>query len=166
MSSAPDLFTRATRGPVSVADLPEDADGVRYELIDGSLYVTPSADVPHQLLCFDMGRRLADRVPGELRVALEVNVIVGTQTLVIPDVAVIDPAHLTERDLGVAPAGLRLVIEVTSASTRRRDLSIKRELYREWNVPYVVLDRSVAPVATTVFGALPDWITLQELQIH
>jgi Uma2 family endonuclease len=50
-------------------------------------------------------------------------------------VTVINPDHLTHRDLGISPAGLELMIEVTSASTRRRDLSIKRELYLEGKVP-------------------------------
>jgi hypothetical protein len=51
VTTAPDLFARAARGPVSVSELPEDAEGGRYELIDASLYVTPSADLEHQELC-------------------------------------------------------------------------------------------------------------------
>jgi Uma2 family endonuclease len=166
MTTAPDLFARASRGPVCVSDLPEDTEGALYELIDGSLYVTPSADAPHQMLCFDLGLVLAPRLPAGLRVAPGVNVVVGEQTLVIPDVAVIDPGHLTHRDLGVAPSGLALVIEVTSMSTRRRDLSIKRELYQEWKVPYVVVDRSGGPYTVSAYGPpLPEWITLDALRI-
>jgi len=166
MTTAPDLFARAGRGPVLVSDLPDDTGGARYELIDGSLYVTPSADAPHQMLCFDLGRVLASRVPPGLRVAPGVNVIVGEQTLVVPDVAVIDPDHLTHRDLGVDPAGLALVIEVTSVSTRRRDLTIKRELYLEWKVPYVVVDRTGVPPTVSAYGPpLPEWITLDALRI-
>jgi Uma2 family endonuclease len=149
-----------------VSDLPDDTDGARYELIDGSLYVTPSADAPHQMLCFDLGQVLARRTPPGLRVAPGINVIVGEQTLVIPDVAVIDPDHLTRHDLGVTPDGLRLVLEVTSASTRRRDLSIKRELYGEWKVPYVVVDRNSGPYTVTTYGPpLPEWVVLNELSI-
>ena len=37
MTAAPDLFVRASRGPVCVSDLPDDTEGARYELIDGSL---------------------------------------------------------------------------------------------------------------------------------
>ena len=157
MTTAPDLFARARRGPISVSDLPDDTEGARYELIDGSLYVTPSADAPHQMLCFDLGLRLASRLPPGLRVAPAINVIVGELTLVIPDVAVIDPDHLTHRDLGVTPEGLHLVLEVTSTSTRRRDLSIKRELYGEWKVPYVVVDRSSGPYTVSAYGPpLPE----------
>ena len=159
MTTAPDLFALASRGLVGVSDL-------QYELIDGSLYVTPSADAPHQMLCFDLGQVLAPRIPRGLRVAPGINVIVGEQTLVIPDVAVIDPDHLTHQELGVSPAGLELVIEVTSVSTRRRDLSIKRELYLEWKVPYVVVDRTSGPYALSVYGPpLPEWIALDALRI-
>jgi hypothetical protein len=48
---------------VGVPDLPDGTEGIRYELIDGSLYVTPSADAPHQMLCFDLGQVLASRIP-------------------------------------------------------------------------------------------------------
>jgi Uma2 family endonuclease len=166
MTTAPDLFARASRGLVCVSDLPDDTEGARYELIDGSLYETPSADAPHQMLCFDLGQVLAARLPSGLRVAPSINVIVGEQTLVIPDVAVIDPDYLTRHDLGVSPAGLRLVVEVTSASTRRRDLSIKRELYGEWKVPYVVVDRNGGPYTLSAYGpSLPEWVTLDALSI-
>jgi hypothetical protein len=90
-------------------DRPEDTEGPLCELIDGSLYVTPSADAPHQMLCFDLGLVLAPRLPAGLRVAPRVNAVVREQTLVIPDVAVIDPDHLTHRDLGVTPSGLALL---------------------------------------------------------
>ena len=90
----------------------------------------------------------------------------GEQTLLIPDVAVIDPDHLTHQDLGVSPAGLELVIEVTSVSTRRRDLSIKRELYLEWKVPYIVVDRAGGPYTLSAYGPpLPEWIGLDALRI-
>jgi len=58
------------------------------------------------------------------------------------------------------------VIEVTSASTCRRDLSIKRELYLEWKVPYVVVDRTSGPYTLSAHGPpLPEWITLDALRI-
>lgn len=118
------------------------------------------------MLCFEVGQILAARIPRGLRVAPGVNVVVGEQTLVIPDVAVIDPSHLAHGDPGVAPSGLALVVEVTSPSTRRRDLTIKRELYAEWNVPYVVVDRTGGPYPVSAYGPpLPGWITLDALGI-
>lgn len=68
--------------------------------------------------------------------------------------------------LRVTPAGLRLVLEVTSASTRRRGLSIKRELYGEWKVLYIVVDRNNGPYTVTAYGPpLPEWVALDALRI-
>jgi hypothetical protein len=51
-------------------------------------------------------------------------------------------------------------------STHRRDLSIKRELYLEWKVPYVVVDRTDGPYALSAHGPpLPEWVTLDALRI-
>jgi Uma2 family endonuclease len=57
----------------------------------------------------------------------------------------------------VTPQGLRLVVEITSPSTWRRDLTIKRSLYAAWDVPYLVVDRRSDPHRLEVFGALPDF---------
>lgn len=72
--------------------------------------------------------------------------------MVVPDVAVVGPGHLTQQDLGVGPTGLALVVEVTSASARRRDLTTKRGLYEEWEVPDVVGDRTGAPFSLAASG--------------
>jgi Uma2 family endonuclease len=152
-----DLLVRAARVPLTVADLPDDVAGARFELIDGSLIVTPLGDVVHQQLVLDYAFSIRSRLPGDLTVLAGVNVIVGVQTLVEPDVAVVDPTFVTSDGLGVSPQGLRLAVEVTSPSTRRRDLSIKRELYREWGVPYLVVDRSTQPFTLHVDGDLPAY---------
>jgi Uma2 family endonuclease len=86
-----------------------------------------------------------------------VNVILGSQTIVEPDVAVVDPAHLVRNGLGVSPKGLLFAVEISSPSTRRRDLTLKRELYGEWEVPYLLVDRATSPHAYTGYGELPDW---------
>jgi Uma2 family endonuclease len=165
VTTAPDLLARATRGPVRVSELPEDAEGVRYELIDGSLYVTPSADLDHQELCLELCDVLRHGLPDKLRVASAINVIRGDQTLVIPDVAVYDRDFAVRDGLGISPEGLLLAVEVTSTSTRRRDLSIKRDLYTEWSVPYAVVDRSVSPYSLNAYGsAMPAWVDLNDLR--
>jgi Uma2 family endonuclease len=49
------------------------------------------------------------------------------------------------------------VVEVTSPSTRRRDLTAKRDLYRDWEVPMIIVDRSRMP-SMIVEGELPGWV--------
>ncbi len=151
------LLDLAGQRPLRIDDLPRDVDNVRYELIDGSLYVTPLADVEHQMLATRFATVLSPGIPEGSVVLAGVNVIVGNQTVVEPDVAVVDPAHLVLDGLGVSPKGLLLVVEITSPSTRRRDLTIKRELYREWEVPYLLVDRSTGPHTYTGYGELPAW---------
>jgi hypothetical protein len=70
---------------------------------------------------------------------------------------VVDPAHLVHDGLGVSPKGLLFAVEITSPSTRRRDLTIKRDLYAEWEVPYLLVDRSTSPHRYTAYGELPAW---------
>src|SRR5690349_19428798 len=114
MAASPvNLIDLAGRRPLRLEDLPRDVDNVRYELIDGSLYVTPLADVEHQALATRFATVLSPVVPGEAVVVAGVNVILGTQTVVEPDVAVVDPAHLVLDGLGVSPKGLLFVVEIT-----------------------------------------------------
>jgi Uma2 family endonuclease len=152
-----DLIALAGRRPLTVADLPEEETSGRTELIDGSLYVTPGADSDHQLLVADVYDRLRDRLPGDsgLRVVPGINVVFDNDTLVIPDVAVIDPRERSR--LGIHPKAVVLVVEVTSPSTRRQGLTIKRDLYRERDVPFVLVDRKQGS-AVSVHGKLPDWV--------
>ena len=151
------LLARAVERPLTVDDLPEEDTYGRTELIDGSLYATPGADTDHQMLVADIYEHLLARLPGDsgLRVLPGVNIVDGDSTLVVPDVAVIDPRE--RGGLGVHPKAVALVVEVTSPSTRRRDLTIKRDLYAEWGVPLIVVDRKQGP-AVSVHGKPPDWV--------
>jgi Uma2 family endonuclease len=152
----PMLHSDGSRG-LTIADVPRDVENLRYDLIEGSLTVTPLGDAEHQKLVTRLAAVLLTRVPEVLEVAAGVNVIDGVYTVLEPDVAVYDPTFLTEGGLGVRPEGLRFVIEVTSPTTWRRDLTIKRSLYGAWGVPYLVVDRRSDPHKLEVFGDLPDY---------
>lgn len=114
-------------------------------------------DAEHQFLATDIALALRNVAPSAARVATPINVIADDQTLVMPDVAVVDPSKLTRKGLGVSPAGLLLVVEITSPSTGRRDLTIKRDLYAEGDAPYIVVDRRTDPQTVTTCGSLPPW---------
>jgi Uma2 family endonuclease len=155
-----DLSRVGVTGGLSIDDLPDDVPGVRMELIDGSLIVTPLGDWQHQELITRFSARLVPVVPVDLTVLAGVNVIVGERTLLIPDLVVADGRFRVRGGLGVSPEGLRLVVEVSSPSTRRHDLTIKRELYRQWQVPYLIVDRVTDPFTLEVEGELPEWAKL------
>ena len=148
---------RMASGGLTVDDLPADPPGVRVELIEGSLVVAPLGDVNHQAILMRLCARLIATVPEDLEVLPGVNVILGSRTLVIPDIAVVDASRQVHDGLGVGPEGLHLVVEVTSRSTRHHDMSTKRVLYRSWGVSYLIVDRSPGDVVMHVEGVLPDW---------
>jgi Uma2 family endonuclease len=111
--------------PLTRADL--DAmpdDGHRYELIDGSLIVTPAPGHLHQRALLQLAFRLHSGCPADLEVLIApFDVALSDDTIMQPDVLLARRQAVTDRDLPVAPV---LAIEVLSPSTRRIDLTLKR----------------------------------------
>lgn len=163
----PDELTRLlmlnAQRPLTVHDLP--AGDRRFGLIDGELFVVPAtADGPHRQLVEELVGQLLARagdgagdMPPNLDVCSGVKVVESEHTIFVPDVMVVDPDFLVHNDLGVAPRGLRLVIEIGSPATRRHDLVDKRELYERWGVPFIFVDLEPRPLEIRIFGDLPPW---------
>lgn len=139
---------------MTVTDLPEAA-WPRYELFDGSLHVTPAADLRHQRLVTRLVVRLTERSPHGVEVLAGPNVVADEHNLVIPDVVVTTAEAAARGGLGLAPADLLLVVEVLSPSTRRVDLTLKRDTYSSWGVPYWVVDPEGEDVVR--HGPTPSW---------
>jgi Uma2 family endonuclease len=104
-------------------------DGRRYELIDGTLVVTPAPSTRHQSVSGSLYLILAAACPGSLKVLYApVDVVLAADTVVQPDLLVARRADFTQRDLPVAPL---LAVEILSPSTRLFDLTLKRKRYEE-----------------------------------
>ena len=114
-------------------------DGNRYELIEGSLHVTPSPIRIHQRVHSNLFGLLRDACPPHLEVlSAPFDVVLGPATVVEPDVLVTEVDSPGEKRLEVPPV---LVVEVLSPSTRLYDLGTKRLVYREAGVgAYWVVD--------------------------
>lgn len=115
------------------------SDGNRYELIEGSLHVTPVPGFAHQRAIGNLFHVLRQACPPELEVVLgPFDVQLGPDTMVEPDVLVTRPDDPTEKRLEQPPL---LAIEVLSPSTRLYDLGTKRLAYEQFGVPaYWVVD--------------------------
>lgn len=117
--------TTATR-PFTRSDLVRfPDDGNRYELLDGSVLVTPAPRPRHQQALV----HLAVLFHGLDVIVLPapVDVVFGIDTVLQPDLCVWRVPFDVERvDTVPIPD---LVVEVSSASTRRRDLTMKRPRY-------------------------------------
>ena len=142
-------------------ELPQD-DGLRRELMDGELYVSPSPVVRHQrvvaAIAFALSRA-AEQDGGEVLFA-PLDVVFGPDTVVEPDVLYLGAetwrARGDERFIDVVPD---LLVEVSSPSTRRLDLIHKRNLYERVGLPeywFVDLDLEAADLATALASSQAD----------
>lgn len=114
-------------------------DGHRYELIDGSLIVTPAPATRHQRAVSSLLVTLRATCPAELdALVAPLDVTLTDDTVLQPDLLVARRADFTDRDLPVAPL---LAVEVLSPSTRTIDLTLKRARYEAAGCPsYWVVD--------------------------
>ena len=103
-------------------------DGRRYELIDGVLIVS-SAPLPvHQRAVVRLVVRLDPRRPPDVELFVApFDVTLAVDTVVEPDLAVCRIDRISGRGYEGPPP---LVIEVLSPSSRRIDLSLKKERYQ------------------------------------
>jgi len=113
-------------------------DGLRHEIIDGEHYVTPSPNRRHQDLVLRLGMSIGVHVedrPERGRVFVApFDVVFSFHDIVEPDVIFVAPDQLdilTAKNIQGTPA---MVVEILSASTRKRDQQIKRTLYDRMGV--------------------------------
>ena len=118
------------------------ADGHRYELLDGTLLVTPAPSLNHQLCAGSLFVLLREaRQPGQVVLLAPFDVRLSRITVLEPDVLVAWRADLTPARLEGTPL---LTVEILSPSTRRIDVSAKRLAYEAAGVPaYWLVDPDI-----------------------
>lgn len=151
MSATSDVgLTRA-----DLDDFPDD--GLRRELIDGRLYVSPRPRRRHQEVMWTLGAALVDykRAHGGTAIA-DFNNDYSPGTHLEPDGAFVLAEHAyrcTEMGIEGPPD---VVVEISSPSTRGHDLVRKRAVYEREGVPeywFLDLDRDQVLVFELVDGA-------------
>ena len=137
MAPATKLWTAA-----EVQALPDD--GMRHEVIDGELLVTPTPTWRHQ----DAAKQLFKRLSAYLDASAAgdvwfapADVEFDESTMVEPDLFVVPTPH-GRRPRSWSEAGrLLLAVEILSPGTARADRTIKRRLYQREGVPeYWIVD--------------------------
>ncbi|OLF08778.1 hypothetical protein BLA60_22485 [Actinophytocola xinjiangensis] len=129
--------------PFTVDDLEAmPDDGNRYELIDGTLIVSPAPGRRHQKIVYRLYQVLEQACPAEFDVlGAPFAVRASPTTELQPDVLVGRDEDFTEALLPVAPL---LAVEVFSPSSVLNDLNNKRAAYQRLEVPsYWVIDPEV-----------------------
>lgn len=102
-------------------------DGRRYELLDGSLVVTPAPSIRHQMVLGELFLVLRAACATGLRVLFApVDVRLSHTTVLQPDLLVAPENAFAEKNLPGVPL---LAVEVLSPSTRHIDLGLTRSRY-------------------------------------
>ena len=139
------LTTTALRREATLADWEATPDdGRRYELIEGTIYVSPAPMTPHQ------------RCVGNLFVALRAACPGGYEVFISPVDLRLPGDQMVEPDLVVAPYSsdvvkhlvlpVLLVVEIVSPGSRYHDTVRKRAAYAAAGIEhYWLVDGSVAP---------------------
>ncbi|TWJ19966.1 Uma2 family endonuclease [Micromonospora endolithica] len=114
-----------------LSGLPED--GNRYEIVDGSLHLTPPPGYGHQELADELRMALRASVPAGWRVIRAAGLRAAGSNL-IPDITVLKPTAPTD-GMWIEAVDVALVVEVESPSSRRQDRFTKPSLYAEAGIP-------------------------------
>jgi Uma2 family endonuclease len=120
--------------PYTVDDLyalPDD--GMRHELLDGTLLVSPPPAVAHQLAAGRLVDVLSRAAPADIEV-LEATGVELPAGLLVPDVVVAAAPAVHRAGRTLAAADVRAVVEIVSPSSRRADRTWKPEAYAEGGI--------------------------------
>jgi Uma2 family endonuclease len=125
--------------PFTVGDLDRmPDDGHRYELLDGTLIVSPAPGLPHQRVAIMLCHVLELACPDEFIVFPNVSVRLGARSALEPDAVVAQRGDVSGVRLTRPPL---LVAEILSPDSALRDLNLKKAAYERFGVPsYWVID--------------------------
>lgn len=117
-------------------------DGLRYELLDGTLLVSPAPTRRHQRAAVNLGAFLHRACPAHMEVsAAPLDWRPDDRTSLQPDILV-----LNNRDLNADVAdSMILAVEVISPSSRRKDSIYKRSKYEDSGVAHYWIVDPAAP---------------------
>ena len=121
----------------TVDDLDDLAeDGVRRELLDGALLVSPSLTDIHQIIAMRLGVALEESCPAEFQVTQGVEIRINSHRAFIPDVLVATDEAARRRSRLYLPHEVVLAVEIVSPTSVSMDRITKPALYAAAGIPY------------------------------
>ncbi|MDT5031023.1 MAG: hypothetical protein QOC94_1194 [Actinoplanes sp.] len=114
--------------------LPED--GLRRELLDGVLLVSPSPTDIHQIIAGRLMVALEETCPDSLQVTQAVEVRVSDRRSFIPDVLIATDEAAKRHARFYAPQEVVLAVEVVSPTSQSIDRFMKPALYAKAGIPF------------------------------
>jgi Uma2 family endonuclease len=132
MTTAP-IYPQAD--PWTVDDLDRLPDGYFYEIVDGSLIVSPPAVPFHERAVQRLEDQIYEALPEELDILAPCGVDVAVSYLV-PDLAVVRSAAVDANPKRLSAADVLLVVEIISPSNAGIDRREKPIRYAEVGIPH------------------------------
>jgi Uma2 family endonuclease len=127
--AVPDIYGYTTADLHALPD-----DGRRWELIDGSLIVSPSATIDHNTIALWIANILWDsKLSDEFVIGTDQSATIDDHNEPRPDVIVAPADYLQQSPFPME--GAQLVVEVISPTSVLRDTETKRALYARAGVP-------------------------------
>jgi Uma2 family endonuclease len=156
-----------SQGPWTIDDLADLPGGVRYQIADGELLVSPPPSLFHADHAQSLHQILANACPAHFRV-LSVQHGINSRrrtTYYEPDISVVRAEAMRRREGVLAPEDVLLVVEVLSPSNKRVDLILKRHDYAESGIPqYWIVDdeaRTLTVLRSPVGEAYQDELVIE-----
>jgi Uma2 family endonuclease len=115
-------------------NLPDD--GVRRELLDGVLLVSPSPTDVHQIIAMRLGVALERTCPPEYQVTQGVEVRINRHRTFVPDVLVASDEAARRRGRIYGPHEVLLTVEIVSPTSQSMDRITKPALYAKAGIPF------------------------------
>ena len=145
-----------------VHSLPDD--GNKYELVRGELFVTPPPTDYHETISARLTRLLDPFVAANgLGLVYRPRAVMRFEgSEVEPDLMVRQAHPKPEKNWDRAPIP-RLIVEIISDSTRRRDYNQKKSLYQDAGVEYWIVDAERCTV-TIVRAGEPDRVEREAIR--
>ena len=116
------------------------ADYIKTEIIDGVEYDMSPANTKHIVIQRNLSRIIGNFLHGkQCKVFTEIGVDLDECHYLIPDLLVVcDRDKITERGISGVPD---FIVEVLSPSTKRKDITIKKDTYERFGVKeYWIID--------------------------
>jgi Uma2 family endonuclease len=131
-------------------------DGVRRELFDGVLHVTPSPSSIHQTLALMLGSALLRSCPDHLFVSQATDVVLSPQRRFAPDLLVVTFEAAKSGTGRFAADEVVLAAEIVSPSTKSIDSLTKPAFYARAGIPFYWLIETSGGITVTVYELNTD----------
>lgn len=156
--------------PWTVDDLPDD--GRRYEIVDGTLLVSPAPSMRHDVMLFNLLHELAAQLGQKFRVLGPAGLTFAPTNYRIPDLLVVDGSIDLWNAKHISPSDVTLAVEVVSPSSITTDRITKPAQYAAAGIPAYwrietdpLLTLTAYVLAEDVYAEVGHWVEGETVEL-